>query len=175
VTYGATSDYLPYHAPDGRAIIYTSSDTRKQTLWKISLAEKSSPSQLTRYDSTWGAVSPDGTLVAAWKPEEKTGRVNLVVFPIEGGEPIKSFTVPSTAKTWADIHWTPDGRGIAYIDTIGTVGNIWQQPLEGGAPRQLTDFKTDRIFRFAWSADGKRIVCSRGIETNDVVLISNFR
>jgi Tol biopolymer transport system component len=102
----------------------------------------------------------------------------LTIFQWKGNlerEPVKSFTVPSTAKTWADIHWTPDGRGIAYIDTIGTVGNIWQQPLEGGAPRQLTDFKTDRIFRFAWSADGKRIVCSRGIETNDVVLISNFR
>lgn len=175
VTRGATSDYLPYHAPDGQAIVYTSSDTRNQTLWKISLAAESAPVQLTRSDSTWGAVSPDGTLVAAWNPDEKTGRVNLVVFPIEGGAPVKSFTVPLTAKTWADIHWTPDGRGIAYIDTVGTVGNIWQQPVDGGAPKQLTNFKTDRIFRFAWSADGKRIVCSRGIETNDVVLISNFR
>ena len=49
------------------------------------------------------------------------------------------------------------------------------QPLAGGAPRRLTDFKTDRIFRYAWSRDGKHLACSRGVETNDVVLISDLR
>lgn len=175
LTRGSTSDYLPRHTPDGRTVVYTSSDTRNQTLWKISLEENSSPIQLTPYNSTWGTVSPDGSLIACWQEDEKTGVVKLAVIPIDGGEPIKSFSVSPTAKTWADVHWTSDGRTITYIDTIGGVGNIWQQPLEGGSPKQLTDFKTDRIFRFASSPDGKRLVYSRGVETNDVVLISNFR
>jgi Tol biopolymer transport system component/DNA-binding winged helix-turn-helix (wHTH) protein len=175
LTHGTTSDYLPRHTPDGRMLVYTSSDTRNQTLWKLSLEENSSPIQLTRYNSAWGSVSPDGSLIAYWQGDEKTGVVKLAVIPIDGGEPIKSFSVSPTAKTWAEVHWTSDGRALTYIDTIGGVGNFWQQPIEGGSPKQLTDFKTDRIFRFASSPDGKRFVYSRGVETNDVVLISNFR
>ncbi|HEX8197476.1 MAG TPA: winged helix-turn-helix domain-containing protein [Pyrinomonadaceae bacterium] len=175
LTYGGTSDYLPYHTPDGRAVVYTSSDTRKVNLWKMSLEENSLPIQLTDYDSTWGAVSPDGNMIAAWHGNEETGTIKLIVVPIEGGNPIKSFNTSPTAKTWADIHWTSDGRALTYIDTIGGIGNIWLQPLEGGSPKQLTDFKTERIFRFAPSPDGKQLTFSRGIETNDVVLISNFR
>jgi Tol biopolymer transport system component/DNA-binding winged helix-turn-helix (wHTH) protein len=175
LTYGTASDYLPYHTPDGRMLVYTSSDTRNQTLWKISLDANSSPIQLTRDNSAWGTVSPDGSLIACWQADEKTGKVKLAVISIDGGEAIKSFGVSPTAKTWADVRWTSDGRAVTYIDTIGGVGNIWQQPIAGDSPKQLTDFKTDRIFRFAPSPDGKRMVYSRGVETNDVVLISNFR
>jgi len=38
----------------------------------------------------------------------------------------------------------------------------------------LTDFKSDRIFSFAWSRDGKQLALARGTLTNDVILISNF-
>ncbi|MDQ4123033.1 MAG: winged helix-turn-helix domain-containing protein [Acidobacteriota bacterium] len=175
LTRGDTSDFLPFHTPDGRAVIYTSSDTRNATLWKVALGENSAPVQLTRYDATWGSVSPDGTLIASWHFNEQKRAVELIVLPSEGGDPIKSFNVSPTTKTWSNIHWTSDGRALTYIDTIGGVGNIWIQQLDGGLPRQLTDFKTERVFRFAWSRDGKQLALSRGVETNDVVLISNFR
>ena len=51
---------------------------------------------------------------------------------------------------------------------------IWLQPIHGGEPRQLTDFKTDLIFSFDFSRDGKWIVLSRGTEQRDAILI-NFR
>lgn len=175
LTHGSTSDYLPDYTPDGRMAVYTSSDTRNQTLWKVPLEENSYPVQLTNYNSTWGAVSPDGTLVAAWHFNEEKRVMELIVIPVNGGEPINSFNVSPTTKTWAEVQWTPDGRALTYIDMMGGIGNIWLQPLEGGNPRQLTDFKTERIFRFAWTPDGKQLTLSRGIETNDVVLISNFR
>ena len=73
------------------------------------------------------------------------------------------------------IHWTPDGQAVAYIRTRGGVSNIWSQPLDGSPPKQLTDFKSDRIFNFAWSRDGKQLALSRGVVNSDVVLISNFR
>ena len=53
--------------------------------------------------------------------------------------------------------------------------NIWTQPLAGGKPQQLTDFKSHSITDFAFAPDGKSIVLSHGTETNDVVLISNFK
>lgn len=57
----------------------------------------------------------------------------------------------------------------------GEEDNIWSQSLDGGAPKQLTDFKTDRIFAFDLSRDGKQLVLTRGAISNDVVLISDFR
>jgi Tol biopolymer transport system component len=83
--------------------------------------------------------------------------------------------VPSTAATAIPIRWTPDGRAVAFIDTREGVSNIWSMPLAGGPAHPLTDFKSDGIFWFDWSPDGKLLACSRGQVTNDVVLISDFR
>ena len=74
-----------------------------------------------------------------------------------------------------NIRWTPDGRALAYIDTKNGVSNIFAQPLDGGAPKQLTDFKADRIFYFGYSRDGKQLALSRGTQRSDVVLFSNFK
>jgi len=40
------------------------------------------------------------------------------------------------------------------------VSNIWQQPLAGGGPQQVTRFETDRIFFFDRSPDGRQLVLS---------------
>ena len=73
------------------------------------------------------------------------------------------------------LRWTPDARALTYIDTTGGVSNIWSLPLDGGAPKQLTDFKTDQIFWFDLSRDGKQLALSRGTQTSDVILIRDFR
>jgi Tol biopolymer transport system component len=112
ITHGSTSDYLPYYTPDGRSVVYTSSDTRDQTLWKIALEKNSLPTQLLRYSSTWGAVSRDNSQIAFWYENEKNRLLELAVASIEGGEPIKTFSISPTAKTWGDIHWTSDGQAI---------------------------------------------------------------
>jgi Tol biopolymer transport system component len=72
------------------------------------------------------------------------------------------------------VRWTADGRALTYIDNRGGISNIWSQPLDGGQPRQLTDFKNDQIFAFEWSRDGRAIVCTRGVVTSDVVLFSDL-
>jgi len=41
--------------------------------------------------------------------------------------------------------------------------------------RQLIDFKSDRVFRFAWSRDGKQLAIARGNINKDVILISSFK
>jgi hypothetical protein len=46
--------------------------------------------------------------------------------------------------------------------------------LAGGEPKQITDFKSDQIFSFAWAKDGT-LVCTRGTVTNDVVLMSSAK
>ena len=61
---------------------------------------------------------------------------------------------------------------VATLDN--NVGNIWRQPLTGGPPRQITDFKDKLIATFNWSRDNK-LICARGILLRDAVLISDVR
>jgi Tol biopolymer transport system component len=70
--------------------------------------------------------------------------------------------------------WTADGRAISFINSVNGVGNIWEQPVAGGLPKQVTHFTSDEIFYFDWSRDG-RPALSRGTEPTDAVLIKNFR
>ncbi|HEX8189062.1 MAG TPA: winged helix-turn-helix domain-containing protein [Pyrinomonadaceae bacterium] len=174
LTAGAAADFLPNYSPDGRWVVYTSDDARERSLWKIP-SGGGEPSRLTSEVAVWPSVSPDGRFVACWHTDERKKSLALAVVPIEGGAPVKSFEVSPTANTWAEIRWTPDGRGLTYVDAPDGVGNLWLQPLAGGPPKRLTDFKSDRIFRFDWSRDGRQLVCSRGAETNDVVLIGGLR
>jgi hypothetical protein len=88
---------------------------------------------------------------------------------------VKVLDVPSSVNINAGLRWTLDGRALNYIDTIDGVSNIWSLPLDGGKPVQLTDFKTDQIFWFDFSREGKQLALSRGTQTSDVILIRDFR
>ena len=81
----------------------------------------------------------------------------------------------NTLVRTAFLRWTADGSGLTYINNQGGVSNIWMQPLAGGPPKQLTDFKSDMIFHFDWSRDGKQLALSRGIFTSDVILLNNVK
>ena len=72
------------------------------------------------------------------------------------------------------FRWTHDGRALAYVDPKN-LSNINSQIIDGGPSKQVTNFKSDLTFSFAWSRDGKRLALARGTVTKDVVLISNFK
>ena len=74
----------------------------------------------------------------------------------------------------ANTVWLPDNRGIAYLDSRTGTTNVWMQPLAGGKPVQLTDFKSDSVAAFDWSRDN-RLAATRSAETTGVVLIRDFR
>ena len=96
----------------------------------------------------------------------------LTVIPFGGGSPLYSFDLPVGA-TW--MQWAPDGRALDYVLTRAGASNIWRQALVGGQPKQITNFKSDLIFDFAWSRDGKQLALERGATSHDVILISNFK
>jgi Tol biopolymer transport system component len=95
----------------------------------------------------------------------------LTVVPFGGGSPVYKFDMPMGA---GEIHWAPDGKALDYTLTRGGATNIWRQALTGGPPKQLTNFKSDLIFSFAWSRDGKQLALARGSTASDVILITNF-
>lgn len=160
----------PQLTPDGRWVVYASWQTGKPTIWKVSI-DGGEPVQLTDKYSQAPVVSPDGKQIACYYWDEQLETKYLTaIFSIDGGAPVKTFDLPTPI-----VRWASDGRALTYIDTRDGASNIWSQPLAGGPPRQLTNWKSDRIFNFAWSRDGKQLAVSRGVVTSDVVLVSDAR
>ena len=107
---------------------------------------------------------------------DQTARIALI--PFEGGSPAQTFDIQNAvtlASLSLQIHWSSDGRALLYTSTTNNVSNIWSQPIDGGKPAQVTDFKENLILAFDLSPDGKRIVCSRGVFSRDAILISDLR
>lgn len=125
------------------------------------------PVQITDMDSLNPAISPDGKSIAFHYKQRESPTSGIV--SSKDGRIIQRLDIPPTA--YPSTGWTPDGHAVAYIDHRDGVSNIWCQPLDGSPPKQLTDFKSDRIFRFDWSPDGKQLACTRAVITTDIVLI----
>jgi len=165
----------PQVSLDGKWVIYSgfnSELTVYYRLWKVPI-DGGEPVQLTDQTTQYPAISPDGKLIAC-RYQERGAPSKIALIPFEGGSPVNLFDYPDPGPPTL-VRWTPDGRAIAYIRTIGGVSNIWVQPIHGGPPKQLTDFKEQRLLNFAWSRDGKQLALSRGVTNSDVVLISNLK
>ncbi|PWT88640.1 MAG: hypothetical protein C5B55_12750 [Blastocatellia bacterium] len=172
-----SGEATPYCTPDGKWVIYTLPGAGKPTIWRVSI-EGGAPQQLINAYATSPASSADGRSIACfYRDEQVNSRIKLAIFNSEGGQPFHTFEIsgmPSDSASWPPIAWTNDSRAVNYVVTVGGVSNIWTQPISGEAARQSTSFKSDRIFAFAWSRDGKQLAYSRGNVSSDVVLISNF-
>ena len=103
--------------------------------------------------------------------QESMGGGALKVISADNGKVIRTFDQIRAAFA---VQWSPDGKSIVYTDWRG-VRNVWSQPLSGGPPQKLTDFKDEGIFNCALSFDGKQLACRRRKTTSDAIMISNFR
>jgi eukaryotic-like serine/threonine-protein kinase len=163
------SDVSPAFSPDGKWVVYQSHVSGRPHLWKVPI-DGGQAAQLTNTTSWPPSVSPDGRYIACgYWDEQLNSQFAVAIMPFEGGQPIKSFNIPLGL-----LRWTADGSGLMFLDNRGGVANIWLQPLAGGEPKQLTNFKSDLIFSFDWSRD-RQLACARGIVTSDVVIISNLK
>ncbi len=162
-------------SPDGKWVAYTSVQGGNYRILRVGI-NGGEPVQLTSKGfAGFPVISPDGKWIACLHASGPQNFADLGVLPASGGAIVKTFPISNFMNQWSAFHWTPDGRSITYLRLAGNVSNIWSQPLEGGPPKQWTDFKSDLIFNFAWSPDGRKLVLSRGVDNSDVVMIRNFR
>lgn len=167
-------DLYPYPSPDGHWIVYQSGGAQnaRPTLWKVSV-DGDQPTQITDVNTSIPVISPDGRLIACRYWDEASRVQKIAIIPIGGGGPTKTLDIPIV--DWQRVRWTSDGLALTYIDTRAGVSNLWRQPIDGDSPKQLTAFKSEQIFSYDWSRDGKLLACERGVETSDVVLITNLQ
>ncbi|MEO7658069.1 MAG: DPP IV N-terminal domain-containing protein [Pyrinomonadaceae bacterium] len=166
------SDWDPTVTPDSRWVIYTAQMSGMPYLWKVSI-DGGDAVQLTDKYANSPEVSLDGKWIVCSYRKDANSTWRYAIIPFEGGEPSNVFDLIGNKGSF---RWSPDGRSLNYLrDTQGGVTNIWSLPLDDKPPKQLTDFKTEQIYNFAWSRDGKQLVLARGTTTSDVVLIKDFR
>ena len=172
LTEGDYVDAAPVCSPDGRFVVFMSGRSGAPGIWKVGI-DGGAPTQLTKDPGELPTVSRDGKLIAYfYSDEQSNNQPKLAIIPFEGGERVKTLDLPrSVQPIW--FAWMPDGRSVAYLDNASGILNVWSQPLDGGAPKQLTSFKSEFLSNFAISQEGK-IAAYRVSATRDVVLIKDF-
>lgn len=161
----------PTTTPDSRLVYYINYEAGIGNVWRLPI-EGGTPQRIVEKNSLYPVISRDGKTLACFY-QDKPGVWGLAIFGVDGGAPLKIFSLPNESPT--NLHFSPSGRSLVYGITGDGVDNLWEQPLDGSAPKQMTDFKSNNFRWFDFSPDGKQLAFSRGTSTKDAVLISNFR
>ena len=186
-----TFDVDPVCSRDGKWVYYYASAARRHPAMRVPL-EGGAPELVAGGDvpNMYGmgagqAISPDGqTLVfnAELSTQASGGGAvsKLALVNLEGSgakaarmlDPDKRIAGGAGSGTFANgMAFTPDGKAVAYMIREKGVDNIWVQPLDGGAGRQITNFTSEHIVQFRWSPDGKMLAVTRTHAVADVVLL----
>ena len=165
LTEGSDVDSQASCSPDGQWVLFRSFRQGKSTFWKIPLLGGNAE-QVSDTSATWAAVSPDGKLVALYQASDH----RIVVIPFAGGSPVATLEVSLNSRD-VGLGWMSDSKAVTYAASQADADNIWSIPVDGGAPKQLTNFTSGLIFAFQMSPDGKQIALSRGTQIDDVILL----
>jgi serine/threonine protein kinase len=167
-------DFYPAASPDNNWIVYEHQSNGVKTLWRIP-ASGGEAAQLTSRYASVPAVSSDGRYIACRYLISASVK-GIAIIPSAGGEPIKLLRIPVLdQRPSGQVRWMPAQQALTYVDVKGGNDNIWSRAVDGGEPKQLTNFATDLIFAYDWSPDGKRLALERGVLLYDVFEITNFR
>jgi len=116
------------------------------------------------------SIEPSGKRIAFYSIDEAE-RFRIDVVPRDGGEPIWSAPADPPNAT-SRLILREDGL---FLNTMpGDRTNVWLLPLDGSAPRRITNFDDQNLFDFALSDDGRTLAVARGPRVRDAVLVKGF-
>jgi eukaryotic-like serine/threonine-protein kinase len=113
-------------------------------------------------------LSPDGMALANLEIRGSEHKLMLKLVATDSKK-ISYHDVDQRAS-WPLV-FTPDSKAVAFTIRDKGVDNVWVQPLNAAASRQLTHFTSERIAQFAWSPDGSKIALERIHLESDAVLL----
>ena len=141
-------------------------------LTRISASDGAATRILDNIVGSLSTVSNDGSMIGAFVwPEDGSAAPFFTVVPTAGGTPLYRLKLPAGA---GGIKFAPGDKAIQYVLARGASANVWEMPLTGGTPRQVTSFDSLIIGSFAWSRDGKTLAVTRGTSGSDVIVMSHF-
>ncbi|HEX3580504.1 MAG TPA: protein kinase [Thermoanaerobaculia bacterium] len=166
-TIEGVSNFTPVAiTPDGHAILY-----RDEKSDMIFAPLGGGPSKVLAHDSGSVAVSRDGTRVAIGVIQNAGGKEHprLLIIDLASGSILKTLEWFQERR----FRWMPADAGVAYFSSV-TPRDLFVQPLDGSAPKQLTHYDSGDIFDFDFLPDG-RLVVARGEVRNNAVMITDFK
>jgi Tol biopolymer transport system component len=164
-------NFYPSISADDQWLAYDNQNDAPRTVWRMSI-KGGTPVQLSDQYARMPVFSPDHQFIAC-RYYVEPGVMGIAILPFEGGTPVKLLRIP--IMDWQKVQWISNGRALSYINTIKGISNIWSYELDTGVTKQLTDFKADQIFSYAWSPDHKQLASLRGTAVSDVAIISYSR
>jgi eukaryotic-like serine/threonine-protein kinase len=161
----------PAVSPDGEWVYYQVNGP-PTTIWRAA-PDGSRATQLTRKHSTRPEISRDGKYLAYFTRDlTDASKTVIEVLSLGDNRIVGTFSLSGGNVSAGRIRFSADGKSVYYAtETNELTANIWRQPLDGSASVKVTNFSTERIFDFAFSADGKRIGMIRGSWSDEVLLI----
>jgi serine/threonine protein kinase len=168
----------PVITRDGKWVIYrTGNDVRKVS------TDGGVPIKLFDKSALSPELSPNGKLLAYFTNDNPESPVwHIEVYDLESNSISLRFDLPDSTSPFNSrtltpdnrLHWTPDGKGLAYVSSSDGASNVWIQPVDGSRFRKLTNFKDAEIISFAWLEDGREILAVRNMRTYVPVLVRLF-
>jgi hypothetical protein len=168
---------------DGSYIYYDQLGKTEVTLYRVPVLG-GIPQKLVSDIDTAVSFSPDGARMAYVRGLPLENQAALIIANADGSNEQRLAMLPiqlvyptlaqSMMQTWGPA-WSPDGEALTYLITREGVTNIWAQPVDGSSAKPVTEFKSDLIFFYDWSRDGKKLAYARGLVTNDAVLITDAK
>jgi WD40 repeat protein len=117
--------------------------------------------------------SPDGKTLATAVVQAKGEATKIALLEI--GSPSPPRMLDANPHISGNVQFMPDGKSVAYSIRDNGTDNVWVQPLDGSAGRAITDFKSEQIWSFSLSPDGKSLAVLRGHVDSDVVLLQETK
>jgi len=168
LTQGKQDNY-PVCAPDSRSVYYLDGGTAQVMQSPIDGGTSRKVSELSA--AGFFGVSPDGHTVAFATIDHAAGheeKIAVVAADSNAAPRMLGFQRPRATNL---IQFSRDGKSVVYVVRENGADNLWQQPLDGSAGKQLTSFKAEHLWDYHWSPDGSKLAVVRGHTDSDVVLM----
>ena len=162
----------PHVSPDGRWVLYISSRDGVNGLWRISTGG-GNPVRLTDKPTSWPRVSPDRHPGGVW---------------LHCGARVRATATCRAGHRW---HGTGEAVQCHQARQLSQWHSLDSRRCRGDIPRlgrrhlaaadlrrraaTLAGLPQEKLFTYGWSPDGQRFAFTRGTESRDVILLTNFR
>jgi serine/threonine protein kinase len=181
ITFGKY-DANPHCSPDSKWAYYDDKDASLAMRVRVDGSSKPEvvagavpPNAIISSDQY--GISPDGKYFACVITMTPVGgasgvqKINLV--PLDAGAQPQTRLIDPDPRIKGHLSFTPDGKFFVYAIRVSGVENLWQQPIDGGPGRQITNFPAEQITNYHGSPDGKTIAMIRQHIDSDVVLLKD--